>query len=339
MKKHTILSLALAITLTVTSVFSLGTLKADENITYDDNIYHDANSGLFVSDFLEDLRGEFFGYGYYEEFDLNPFINDDEEYLDFYYPEYMDDSDLDFDFYGFDTFDSFYEDGDYDDDYNKEVPIIAEDSEARTEAIKNILSKLIPADKLKRIQRVEEFSDGKDEILAYVEMTDNSGKNWKLAYDPADVNLSDERVDKRDIIRTLIHEYAHIESLNDTQIDHGIYKPESGNIVLEEGTAKEKSYINQFANKFWTKKMLKKQIENPNQGEGDELYDDNPEDFVSVYASTNVAEDFAESFAAFVLRDKVTDGSIASKKIEFFYDFPELLELRNHMRKAINDIK
>ncbi len=327
MKKHTILSLALAITLTVTSVFSLGTLKADEK------------SDSIVSNSVEDLQGGFFGYGYYEEYDLDPFINDEEEYLDFYYPEYMDDSDLGFDVYDFDTFDSFYEDGDYNGDYNKEVPITDENSEARTEAVKNLLSNLIPADKLKRIQRVEEFSDGKEETLAYVEMTDNSGKNWKLAYDPADVNLSDKKANKRDILRTLVHEYAHIESLNDTQIDHGIYKPESGNIVLDEGTAKEKSYINQFANKFWTKKMLKKQIEDPSQGEGYELYDNNPEDFVSVYASTNVAEDFAESFTAFILRDKMTDGSIASKKIEFFYDFPELLELRNHMRKTINDIK
>ncbi len=334
MKKHRILTLALAFTLIVMRVFSLGTLKADEKRTCDQNIYYSVHSECILFDSLEDLTNDFFGYGYYDEYDLESLIDDN--YGEIYYPESVEDVDLGFEDYDFDEFNDFYDGNDVD---NQKVVELDGESEERIDALKVLLSKLIPEDRLKRIQNIKEFTDGKDGVLAYVDMADRSGERWNLSCDPADVDLSNEKGDKRDILRTLIHEYAHIESLNDTQINHGVYKSESGNIVLEEGTAKEKSYINQFAKKFWTKKMME-EVKNDDDGEkAYNMYLKNPNNFVSDYAASNVVEDFAESFAAFVLRDKVTDDSIASRKVKFFYGYPDLVELRNHMRKAINDIK
>ena len=53
------------------------------------------------------------------------------------------------------------------------------------------------------------------------------------------------------------------------------------------------------------------------------------------YAATNPSEDFAESFMVFVLKEKPTKSTIADQKILFFYDFPELVEMRDFIRSNL----
>lgn len=59
------------------------------------------------------------------------------------------------------------------------------------------------------------------------------------------------------------------------------------------------------------------------------MYTDNEDDFVNDYAATNPEEDFAESFMYFVLYDWPEEDSVYlyDKKILFFTQFPELVEL------------
>ena len=57
--------------------------------------------------------------------------------------------------------------------------------------------------------------------------------------------------------------------------------------------------------------------------------------FVTSYAATNPDEDFAESFTVFVLTEKPTKSTIADQKILFFYDYPELVEIRDFMRNNL----
>jgi hypothetical protein len=49
---------------------------------------------------------------------------------------------------------------------------------------------------------------------------------------------------------------------------------------------------------------------------------------VSDYSVTHPAEDIAESFAFFVLSPQPAGESIAEQKIRFFYEYPELIDLR-----------
>ncbi len=195
--------------------------------------------------------------------------------------------------------------------------------------IENLLSTLIPSDKLERIVEIKEESDGEFGNLAAVEPVDDKGKEWLLVYDPADLNLG-----KEEIIRTLIHEYAHIESLNETQVRHGDINPNKGEFVISEGVVKEASYLLIFIKKFWTDDMIDK-VNSLLDDEGVEIFNSHPNHFVSEYAATNFVEDFAESFAEFVMSDKKTDNTIASQKVNFFYQFKELIELREFMRKGI----
>ncbi len=257
---------------------------------------------------------------------------DDECYID---EEFYNDG-----YYGDETFDNV--DGYYGDEnlYNDGKIEFDESAEAKAKSkkVKELLEKLIPTDKLSRIKEIKVFTDGKDETLAFVENMDETGKDWRLAFDKLDVNL--DKLDKdgrRDVIWTLVHEYSHIESLNETQVNYGKRAKNENEIDIEEGALKESSYLNKFAKKFWTKEMIK-MSESGDIGEALKLYDENPTDFVSDYATSNLVEDFAESFAKFVLSDKASGDSKADKKVNFFYDFPELVKLRNHMRAAVPEL-
>lgn len=65
------------------------------------------------------------------------------------------------------------------------------------------------------------------------------------------------------------------------------------------------------------------------------------DEFVSQYGTTNVAEDIADTFTAFILQDskKVKEGTeLKYKKIAFFYQFPELVKMRVEVLSGLYDI-
>jgi hypothetical protein len=52
---------------------------------------------------------------------------------------------------------------------------------------------------------------------------------------------------------------------------------------------------------------------------------------VDDYSTTHPAEDIAESFTYFVFGPKPTGNSIKEQKIAFFYEYPELIHLRENI--------
>lgn len=55
-----------------------------------------------------------------------------------------------------------------------------------------------------------------------------------------------------------------------------------------------------------------------------------------MYASTNPEEDIVESFVDFVYFDKIEEPErIADQKVNFFYEFPKLVKIREHIRSVI----
>ena len=201
----------------------------------------------------------------------------------------------------------------------------------------------------------------------------------------------------------LIHENAHILSLSASQSDNDllgweqfpfdeewekadyvkaeqIFKQKEANCTsthydYNSGCMNDNSYLNLFFQKFWAdiyseyhywfefsddKKKLSELVSAFRQN-----YDDR---FVTHYSMTHPAEDFAESFTAFVLWDEemisnhkklcsekqgwnmvedqgwtywhecikvYRDNAIWEEKIRFFYDFPELVEMRDFIRSNI----
>lgn len=186
---------------------------------------------------------------------------------------------------------------------------------------------------------------------------------WHLFYDISDAYPT-EIIDDKEIIYTSIHEFGHIVTSGPDQIDvdielvNSLYLDSINEIELDElfqikselcapnsmivdGCAKSDSYINIFYQRFWTDIISEwdeiQYIEDEDEflDQSDLFYDNYQNRFLTVYSSTNVDEDIAESWTAFVLRDKPKDEIISEQKILFFYDFPELIDLREHVRQGL----
>lgn len=184
------------------------------------------------------------------------------------------------------------------------------------------VSEIIPNSYKKYIGKFEIGTDGIDGILAsVVELNDLS--NWSLFVDIKD-SLNDKNEFLKDFETTIIHEFGHILTLNNTQLTK---RKINNTYETEEGSTRVNSYLNKFYDKFW------KNID-ANEDEYDR-YDENNSSYVTEYAASNVEEDIAESFATFILGDKKRGRTIAEEKINFFYNFDELIKLRNTIRENL----
>jgi len=208
-------------------------------------------------------------------------------------------------------------------------------------------------------------TDGVGEIGGGVNRDSDDLSKWHLFYDIYD-SYPDGSFDENVTIATTIHEFGHIlttssnqldvdsklvELLADTDVDE-ITLDEIVTAKIEEchpkymssdGCAKTNSYINQFYQQFWVDIASEwddmQYIEDDDEyyEQSDMFYEKYQDRFVTGYASTNVDEDIAESWTAFVLTDKPQkdNSKISEQKILFFYDYPELIELREHIRNNL----
>ena len=183
------------------------------------------------------------------------------------------------------------------------------------------------------------YSDGKDETLAYVNYIDNKASRWYMAVDIADSLKQGTDSLNEDFYFTIVHELAHVITLNDTQATYdsdpvfGQYN--EGNITLNQG-----SYLDEFYNRFWIN-LIEESIIIQNQDIEDNNYRfflRHDTKFVTDYAATSPSEDIAESFAYFVINDKPTGNDIWEQKIRFFYEFEELVKIRNSIRERLDDM-
>jgi hypothetical protein len=214
----------------------------------------------------------------------------------------------------------------------------ADVSEAEMETHQQLwayFTRLIPADARTMISQFGIFSDGVDETMAWVEpINENDLSAWIMVIDPADAAKPEE------LTFTLIHEYGHLLTLNQKQVNAdtiacSTYQP-------QEGCSYENAYLNAFYEEFWTG-LLPEILDIENEQDEDRYYDQldsfyekYQSQFVSDYAATNLEEDIAESWAHFVLNARPDGDTIAEQKILFFYDYPELVDLRARIIQRTN---
>ena len=195
------------------------------------------------------------------------------------------------------------------------------------------------------------FTDGGENTLAAVDQTPNDLTHWIVEVDVADLDNKDA------LLFTLIHEYAHLLTLNDSQvnIDQNIYNDPANLALLESRTAAcpnyftgggcshPNSYVNAFYRRFWVdinpewKKIDALQYAddlNPYYAGLYNFYLKHQDQFIDDYATTHPTEDIAESFAYFVFSPKPTGTSIKDRKVLFFYEYPELVALRQSILKG-----
>lgn len=215
--------------------------------------------------------------------------------------------------------------------------------EATQQQVWDYYTALIPAENRSTIVEYSIFTDGVDNTLAAVTQTQTDPAAWSLQVDIADTS------DYYSLTFTLIHEYGHLLTLGPDQVPPSLAvfnNPEDNDIYLKElsscpdyfpgeGCANPDSYINAFYNQFWADIHSEWQEinleEDPDllQQGLDDFYAKYQDQFVTDYAATNPEEDMAESWSFFVLGPKPSGDTVAEQKTLFFYDYPELVELRS----------
>lgn len=165
---------------------------------------------------------------------------------------------------------------------------------------------------------------------------------WGLALNVRGADFSNSKW-VRDVVIVLIHEYSHILTLNEKQVEYlppgktcsRIHKG-IGYIISSKRCSKDDSYLNHFIKRFWSDDQIQTVARFATFGTIESFYQSHQSDFVTEYAVTSPLEDIAESFTDFILRSKPTSsGLVREQKILFFYEYPELVTLRSEMRERI----
>ena len=174
--------------------------------------------------------------------------------------------------------------------------------------------------------------DGRDELLGYVDPQSDKLDKWNFAL-AIDIAYPNGVFDGNgEFTYTLIHEYGHILSLNDTQIDAA--SSSCLTYELEEGCAMNQSFIQKFYLQFWAS-IASEWASARDEDDYYELYKKYQDRFLTEYAATNIAEDIAETFAVFITRENGPNGqTIAEDKIRFMYNEPELVRMRNYIKES-----
>ena len=220
---------------------------------------------------------------------------------------------------------------------------------ATHEAIWNYFASIIPPEARTAVSEFSIFTDGIGNHLAAVGPIFSDPKQWILNVDILDSeNYSN-------LTYTLIHEQGHLITLNAEQVapSTAIFKHPNNKAIYEqevsacpqyftgEGCSAPDSYINEFYNRFWTDLYADWQPINLETDEAvresmlEDFYEIYADQFLTKYAATSPSEDIAESWAFFVFSPKPELNSIANEKILFFYEYPELVQLRTKILEQI----
>lgn len=165
---------------------------------------------------------------------------------------------------------------------------------------------LIPEYARTDMTRFEVFDSG--DTLAHVYLhEDYDDEYWTLGMNRADLEYAS------DTVLTYIHEFAHLLSLRNSEVDYYADEDTCDGLYIEDYCFYEDAYLADFYATFYEEKRPK----------------DDYKHYISDYAMTNVIEDFAETFAHYVLLPAPEGNTIAEQKLLFFQQYKELIELRN----------
>lgn len=240
------------------------------------------------------------------------------------------------------------------------VPADLQD-EQKDSALQNeawqVFTELIPAADRQMVTQFNVFTDGYSNTLAAVDQSKQDAAQWMLEVDIADLE------DKNALIFTMIHEYAHLLTLNASQVEPDaeivndpfnleLQKEKAAacpNYFPGNGCSYADSYIHAFYNRFWLEVADEwQQVDALQYGTDDfvpyynalyDFYKTHADQFVGDYAVTHPAEDIAESFTHFVFSPKPLGNSIKEQKLAFFYEYPELVQLREDILSGACQLK
>ena len=196
------------------------------------------------------------------------------------------------------------------------------------------------------------FTDQQFAEIAYVTQIGATDDTWVIGFDMADTPVLVNGI-SRELAETIVHEAAHMITLDkDQMLENQVsllftdtvkdiarkrdiaYLTCQPNYYTNGACTKEDSYLNRFYHQFWVGVAIDEDSLEALQAKG--RYEAAPGDFVSVYAATNLEEDISESFTSFIFDSRpLSPVNLSEEKIAFFYNYPELVTLREELRAGI----
>lgn len=232
---------------------------------------------------------------------------------------------------------------------------------AKHKEIWSYFSKILPPQYLNEVSRFTIFSDGLEWNTLDV-WPHKETKKWEFVIDISDIYCRGT-LNVQGLQRTSIHEFGHMITLDPSQIDvdydladiffrghdmreyKKIFVEKSKNcnqtFMTHSGCSKDDSYINSFVKQFKIGKFSESvnynaaYYSNEWNNKLSNAYTKEKSSFVTEYAASDAHEDMAESWTAFVLKEKPEPKTIAGKKILFFYNYPELVKIRSFIRSNL----
>ncbi len=197
----------------------------------------------------------------------------------------------------------------------------------------DLVTKIVPLSHRNKMDKFLIYSGQSSGTAGFVDPTSNDLSTWRMgiaidyAYDGG-FNANKE------LSYTIIHEFGHILTLNNEQVNANTAENNCNGFYLQEGCAKSGSYLHTIYKRFWADIYPEfRDKHNEGQTRMGQFYEKYQDRFVTEYAATNLVEDFAEVFAFFVTKaDRPAGNTIADKKVLMLYEFPELVSLRNEIR-------
>ncbi len=180
----------------------------------------------------------------------------------------------------------------------------------------SLLNDIFTDQYIKKVGEVLIFNAGEENVDAYIVNLDNSLDKFRVAI------AINQSYDSEKLTYNLVHELGHVIALNNTQAKVIPEGKDCNNYSVDRVCTLQDSYLNLFYQKYWNAFDLE------DSAIGSKSM------FVTDYAQVSPIEDFAETFAHFVLYDipsKESDKFI-DKKIRFFTNFKELLKVRDSIR-------
>jgi len=203
----------------------------------------------------------------------------------------------------------------------------------------NEILPVIPNGYMKYISTFEVVTSEFSGTVAAVYPNDDLSK-WTISFE-TEALMPDED-GEYGLSLLMLHEFGHILTLNSSQADI-VLEAMDANKVDKQTTyvdgfnvSKEKSYLNLFYQEFW--KEIEEEFMKTNTDDFDvahEFYLKHKDSFPTEYGVTNPSEDIAECFREFVINDKATGSEIKDQKVNFFYQFEELVAMRDELRTAL----
>lgn len=191
----------------------------------------------------------------------------------------------------------------------------------------NELATITPQEQLADLALFAGFSgddSAEEETLAFVNVIDDDGLEFQMS-----VNLSSYLADENEASLTIAHEFAHVFTSIEGQIDRTVFDAEAcATYYNGEGCFLEDSIMAQWVELFWGDGLIDEidPNEEPSNADGEDRCDRNS-GFLGPYAASNPEEDFAETFSAYVFQLEA-DTAAQQAKIDWIDDQAGLAEFR-----------